>query len=182
MSFTRLLHNSDYFPLIEILLSYLSYRDIQKLLLVCKKWRQYFAKNSKTLKTRIFQEKLETSVTKIIFQELSNSTDILWYSSNITGWLLSSFTLKREYISFENIPKKLKKFYLLERAFIAYSNQYKIAIDNTTYSFCPKKSIIQIDHNKVCTCCTSSPADPLHLEISYSDKGYEITTISCLVC
>ena len=181
MSFTTLLHNSDNFAILEILLTYLSYGDIQKLLLVCKDWRDYL-KNSKTLKKRIFQEKLETSVTTLIFQELGSSTDILWYCSNITGWLLSTFTLNREYIPFENIPKKLKKFYLLERSFIAYKNLYKIAIDNVTYTFCPKQFIIQIDHKKACTCCLSSLADPWHLSISYSDTDFQITPFLCPFC
>lgn len=184
MSLKQLLSSVKYYSVIEILLSYLSYQDLQNLLLVCKDWRQYFTKNSKSLQEKIFQEKLETGATKIIFQKLTNSSDILWYSTNTTGWLMSSFCLKRQYISYKTIPRQLKKFYLLERAFLVFGDRYKIAIDNITYHFCPKKNIIQVNHDKICTCCldSTSSADPVHLEISYTDEDYEIKTIVCLVC
>ena len=174
------------FSITKHLLSFLSYKDYMSLILACKTWRNYFQKNFKLLEAKIFKEQYHSNITQLIFQEVRNSPDILWYATNIFGWIMSAFSIIQNYIiSYNQIPKDLKKYYLLERAFIAFGDSYKISIDNITYFCCPNTKLIQINHKKTCKCCledTQTTSDPFHLIISYDEQSFNVETFLCIVC
>ena len=184
MSFKELYCNSKNSTIIIHLLSFLSYEDLQQLLIVCKDIRHFFQKNPIYLEKKIFEEKLNTQITRLLFTEEINNKCILWYSSNITGWIMSTFSFNFNYLNLDNIPETLKKYYILEKYFLKYGNTFKICVDNITYFFCPKTQTIQLNHLKICQCCIEykSTGDPWHLLIYYDNNKIRSEFIWCFLC